>query len=59
MSTDDRVEHRKASLQTRILVVDDEAVNRELISEVLVSEGYDVVTARCFRNQVLLVPPDL
>ena len=46
MSNDDRVEHRKASSQGRVLVVDDEAANRELISEILVSEGYDVVTAQ-------------
>jgi CheY-like chemotaxis protein len=46
MSNDDRVEHRKANSQSRVLVVDDEASNRELISEMLASEGYDVVTAQ-------------
>jgi CheY-like chemotaxis protein len=46
MSNDDRVEHRKSSSQLRILVVDDEASNRELISEMLASEGYNVVTAQ-------------
>src|SRR3990172_2940336 len=46
MSNADRVEHRKASSPGRVLVVDDEAVNRELISDILASEGYDVVTAQ-------------
>jgi len=46
MSNDDRVEHRKANSLSRVLVVDDEASNRELISDMLASEGYDVVTAQ-------------
>jgi len=46
MSNDDRVEHRKANSQSRVLVVDDEASNRELITDMLASEGYDVVTAQ-------------
>ena len=46
MSNDDRVEHPKANSQSRVLVVNDEASNRELISDMLVSEGYDVVTAQ-------------
>ena len=46
MSNDDRVEHRKANSQSRALVVVDEAFNRELIADMLVSEGYDVVTAQ-------------
>src|SRR3989337_910733 len=46
MSNDDRVEHRKANSLSRVLVVDDEAANRELISDILASEGYDVVTAQ-------------
>ena len=46
MSNDDRVEHRKANSLSRVLVVDDEASNRELIADMLASEGYDVVTAQ-------------
>ena len=46
MVNDDRVEHRKANSQSRVLVVDDEASSRELIADMLVSEGYDVVTAQ-------------
>ena len=46
MSNDDRVEHRRANSLSRVLVVDDEASNRELISDMLASEGYDVVTAQ-------------
>jgi len=46
MSNNNGVEHRKASSQGRVLVVDDEAANRELISDILTSEGYDVVTAQ-------------
>jgi len=46
MSNDDRVEHRKANSQSRVLVVVDEATNREIISDMLASEGYDVVTAQ-------------
>ena len=46
MSNDDRVEHRKANSQSRALVVVDEAFNRELIADMLVFEGYDVVTAQ-------------
>src|SRR3990172_2501314 len=46
MSNDDGWEHRKANSQGRVLVVDDQAANRELISEILADEGYDVVTAQ-------------
>jgi CheY-like chemotaxis protein len=46
MENDDRVEHPKANSQSRVLVVDDEASNREVISDMLAFEGYDVVTAR-------------
>ena len=46
MSNDNQVKHLKGSTQRRVLVVDDEAANRELISDILASEGYDVVTAQ-------------
>ena len=62
MSNDDRVEHRKVNLQSRVLVVDDEASNRELISDMLVSEGYDVVTAQDgldALNQLAVPLPDV
>ena len=62
MSTDDRVEPRKTILQGRVLVVDDEATNRELISEMLASEGYDVVTAQDgldALNQLAVPVPDV
>lgn len=32
--------------QSRVLIVDDEVTNRELLSEMLALEGYDVVTAQ-------------
>ena len=62
MSNDDRVEHRKASSQGRVLVVDDEAANRELISDILADEGYDVVTAQDgldALNQLAVPLPDV
>ena len=62
MSNDDRVEHRKTNLQGRVLVVDDEATNRELISEMLASEGYDVVTVQDgldALNQLAVPLPDV
>ena len=46
MSSNDGMESRETSVQARVLVVDDEVANRELISNFLTSEGYDVVTAR-------------
>jgi CheY-like chemotaxis protein len=46
MSPDEPEKHRKASSQHRVLVVDDEASNRELLSDLLASEGYDVVVAQ-------------
>ena len=46
MSNDNQVKQHKGSAQHRVLVVDDEAANRELISDILASEGYDVVTAQ-------------
>lgn len=45
MPNDGLVISRKANSQGRVLVVDDEAANRELLSDVLASEGYEVVTA--------------
>ena len=62
MSTDDRMEYRKASSQGRVLVVDDEAANRELISDILADEGYDVVTAQDgldALNQLAVPLPDV
>src|SRR3972149_1338334 len=62
MSNDDRVEHRKANSQSRVLVVDDEASNRELISDMLASEGYEVVTAQDgldALNQLAVPLPDV
>ena len=62
MSNADRVEHRKASSQGRVLVVDDEAANRELISDILADEGYDVVTAQDgldALNQLAVPLPDV
>lgn len=62
MSSVDRVEHRKASSQVRVLVVDDEAINRELIARILTSEGFDVVTAQDgldALNQLAVPLPDL
>ena len=62
MSNADRVEHRKASSQGRVLVVDDEAANRELISGILADEGYDVVTAQDgldALNQLAVPLPDV
>ena len=46
MSNDNQVKHLKGSTQRRVLVVDDEAANRKLISDILTSEGYDVVSAQ-------------
>jgi len=46
MSNDNQVKQHKGSAQRRVMVVDDEAANRELISDILASEGYDVVTAQ-------------
>ena len=46
MPNDNQMKHLKGSAQRRVLVVDDEAANRELISDILASEGYDVVTAQ-------------
>ena len=46
MSNDNHVKQNKGSAQRRVLVVDDEAANRELISGILASEGYDVVMAQ-------------
>ena len=62
MSNADRAEHRKASSQGRVLVVDDEAANRELISDILADEGYDVVTAQDgldALNQLAVPLPDV
>ena len=62
MVNDDRVEHRKANSQSRVLVVDDEAANRELISGILADEGYDVVTAQDgldALNQLAVPLPDV
>src|SRR3989304_4237591 len=62
MSHDDQVEHRKASSEGRVLVVDDEAANRELISDILADEGYDVVTAQDgldALNQLAVPLPDV
>ena len=59
---DDRVEHRKGNSQSRVLVVDDEAANRELISDILADEGYDVVTAQDgldALNQLAVPLPDV
>lgn len=41
----------------RVLVVDDEAVNRELISEILVCEGFDVETAHDGLDALRLAEP--
>ena len=46
MSNNNQAEHRKATSQGRVLVVDDAAANRELLSEILAAEGYDVATAQ-------------
>ena len=46
MLNDNQVKQHKGSAQRRVMVVDDEAANRELISDILASEGYDVVTAQ-------------
>ena len=46
MSSADRVGYPIGSLRGRLLIVDDEPVNRELLSDILASEGYDVVTAQ-------------
>ena len=46
MSNNSQAEHRKAISQGRVLVVDDAAANRELLSEILAVEGYDVATAQ-------------
>ena len=62
MSHDDQVEHRKASSRHRVLVVDDEASNRDLISDLLESEGYHVVMAQDgldALNQLAVPLPDV
>jgi CheY-like chemotaxis protein len=46
MSNNNQAEHRKAISQGRVLVVDDAAANRELLSEILAAEGYEVATAQ-------------
>ena len=46
MSTADRVEHATACFRGRLLIVDDERSNREILSSIMESEGYDVVTAQ-------------
>jgi CheY-like chemotaxis protein len=46
MSTVDRVEHLMPSSRGCLLIVDDERSTRELISSILKSEGYEVLTAR-------------
>ena len=46
MSTADLVEYPMAGSRGRLLIVDDERAQRELISSIMKSEGYDVLTAR-------------
>ena len=46
MSTADRVEYPTAISRVRLLIVDDQRSNRELISNIMRSEGYDVLTAQ-------------
>ena len=45
MSITGQVGHLMARSQGRLLVVEDQRSNRELLADILVSEGYEVVTA--------------
>ncbi len=46
MSTANRVEYPMATSRGRLLIVDDERSHRELLSDIMESEGYDVLTAQ-------------
>lgn len=46
MSTATRVEYPMATSRGRLLIVDDERSHRELLSDIMESEGYDVLTAQ-------------
>jgi CheY-like chemotaxis protein len=46
MSTVEPKEYPKASSRGRLLLVEDRRSHRELIANILVSEGYDVLTAK-------------
>jgi CheY-like chemotaxis protein len=62
MASIEREQARRARSQRRILVVDDEVTNRELVSEMLACEGYDVVTAQDgldVLTQLAVALPDL
>jgi CheY-like chemotaxis protein len=45
MAITDQVAHPMARSRGRLLVVEDQRSNRELIADILVSEGYEVLTA--------------
>jgi CheY-like chemotaxis protein len=45
MSTTDQVGHPMARLRGRLLVGEDQRSNRELIADILMSEGYEIQTA--------------
>ena len=46
MSDAGRLEHSMASSRGRLLIVDDERSHREIISNIMESEGYEVLTAQ-------------
>ena len=46
MASLEREQARRSRSQRRVLVVDDEAANRELVSTMLACEGFDIVTAQ-------------